>query len=87
MSNSVPAGQIVDGLDIRVSADHGLPTGGILILRTIYPDNQVGLVVGTSNTQSWIDNVGLVRAAEIIMQNDMLISSISSLRDDDEEED
>ena len=84
MSESVPAGEIVDGLDIRVSADYGLPTGGILILRTIYPDNQVGLVVGTSNTQSWVDNVGLVRAAEIIMQNDMLLTTLSSLRDEED---
>lgn len=78
----VPAGTIVDGLDITISADHGLPVAGVVILRCMYPSGDVGMVVGTSESQSWVDNIGLVKATEIIIQNDMLIHAITSMRDD-----
>jgi hypothetical protein len=79
MSTRVPASQIVDQLGIRLNIQEGYPTAGLVIVRAMYPTNEVGLVIGASNTQSWIDNVGLVRAAEIVIQNDMLMHTINSL--------
>lgn len=78
MSNSIPAGKVVDDLGIRIGHNHGLPVGGLLIVRTMYPTSEVGLIIGTASGQSWIDHVGMLRAAEIIMQNDMLISAINA---------
>lgn len=77
----VLASEVVDKLGIKLNLQNGLPTAGIVIVRAIYPTNEVGLIIGTSNTQSWIDNIGLIKAAETIIQNDMLIHTIEDLND------
>jgi hypothetical protein len=82
MSEKVPAGDIVNDLGIRINIRDGYPTAGLLIIRTLYPTNEVGLTIGTASTQSWIDNIGLVRAADIVIQNDMLMHTFSSFRQD-----
>jgi hypothetical protein len=77
----VPATGLVEQLGITVNLQDGLATAGILIVRTIYPTNETGLIIGTSQTQSWVDNIGLVKAAETVIANDMLIHTIRSLND------
>lgn len=72
----VPASEVVDSLGIRLNLQEGLPTAGIVIIRTMYPTNEVGLVIGTSNTQSWVDNIGLIKAAETVINNDLLIHAL-----------
>lgn len=73
----IPASEVVDKLGIRLTLQDGLPTAGIVIVRAMYPTNEVGLIIGTSNTQSWVDNIGLIKAAETIINNDLLIHSIN----------
>lgn len=85
MTERVPAGGVVDKLGIQIVSNEALPTAGILIVRSIYPTGEVGLTIGTSPTQSWVDNVGLIRAAEMIVQNDLLVHTITGLTDDDDE--
>lgn len=85
MSERIPAGSVVDKLGIQIVSNEALPTAGILIVRSIYPTGEVGLTIGTSPTQSWVDNVGLIRAAEMIVQNDLLVHTITGLTDDDDE--
>lgn len=85
MSERIPAGSVVDNLGIQVAVNEALPTAGILIIRSIYPTGEVGLTIGTSPTQSWVDNVGLIRAAEMIVQNDLLVHTITGMTDDDDE--
>lgn len=74
----VPASEVVDQLGIKLTLGDGLPTAGLVIIRAIYPTNEVGLIIGTSNTQSWVDNIGLVKAAETVISHDMLIHTINS---------
>lgn len=85
MTERIPAGSVVDKLGIQVAVNEALPTAGILIIRSIYPTGEVGLTIGTSPTQSWVDNVGLIRAAEMIVQNDLLVHTITGMTDDDDE--
>lgn len=85
MSERIPAGSVVDKLGIQIVSNEALPTAGILIVRSMYPTGEVGLTIGTSPTQSWVDNVGLIRAAEMIVQNDLLVHTITGLTDDDDE--
>lgn len=73
----IPASEVVDKLGIRLSLQDGLPTAGIVIVRAMYPTNEVGLIIGTSNTQSWVDNIGLIKAAETIINNDLLMHTIN----------
>lgn len=80
-SDRVPASDVVDQLGIKLNMQNGLPTAGIVIIRTIYPTNEVGLVIGAANTQSWIDNIGLIKAAEVVINNDMLIHTIEELNE------
>jgi len=86
MSERVPAGSVVDKLGINIATNEALPTAGIVIIRSIYPTGEVGLTIGTSPTQSWVDNVGLIRAAEMIVQNDLLIHTITGTDSDDDDE-
>lgn len=72
----IPAGSVADQLGIRIDIEGALPTSGLLIVRTIYPSNEIGIAIGTSPTQSWIDNIGMLRSAEIVIQGSMLVSSI-----------
>lgn len=82
MTERILAGDIVNDLGIRININGGLPTAGLLIVRTLYPTNEVGLTIGTSTTQSWVDNIGLVRAAEIVIQNDMLLHTIAAAQNE-----
>jgi len=82
----VPASDVVDQLGIRLSTRGGLPTAGVVIVRTIFPNNEVGIAIGTSPTQSWVDNIGLVRAAEMIIQNDMMLHAINAQASNAEDE-
>lgn len=77
----VPASKIVDQLGIKLKIDNGLPTAGIVIVRAMYPSNEVGLIIGTSNTQSWVDNIGLIKAAEVVINNDMLLHTMEGLNE------
>lgn len=77
----VSGAKIAEQLGIEINLRDSIPTAGIFIVRTLYPTNDVGVVMGTSNTQSWVDNIGLIRAADIIIQNDMLMHTITSLDD------
>lgn len=79
----VPAGEVTDRLGIRINIEEAIPTAGILIVKTLYPTGEVGLVIGTSQTQSWIDNIGLIRAADMVIQNDLLVTSLSQAEEDE----
>lgn len=78
MSGRTPGGEIADQLGIKLNMQGGIPTAGIMIVRTLHETNEVGIVIGACNTQSWIDNIGLVRAADMIIQNEMLLHTITS---------
>ena len=82
MIDKIPAGDIVNDLGIRINIRDGYPTAGLLIIRTLFPTNEFGLTIGTSSTQSWVDNIGLVRAADIVIQNDMLMHTFASFKQD-----
>lgn len=83
MSEQTSGAKVADQLGITLNMQGGIPTAGILIVRTLHSTSEVGLTIGTCNTQSWVDNIGLIRAAEIILQNDMLLHTITSNDDDD----
>lgn len=73
----IPAEEVVAKLGMTLSMGDCIPTGGILIVRSLYPTNEVGLSIGTASTQSWVDNIGLIRAAEMVIQNEMLIHTLT----------
>lgn len=81
MPEQTPGSDIAEQLGIKLNMQGGIPTAGIMIVRTLHETNEVGITIGTCNTQSWVDNLGLVRAADIIMQNEMLLHTINA--DDD----
>lgn len=80
MTDRMSSAEVVERLGIGINmSSTTIPTAGLLIVRTMHANNEVGIAIGTSNTQSWVDNIGLVRAADIIIQNEMLMQAIASL--------
>lgn len=80
MSDRMSSAEVVERLGIGINmSSTTIPTAGLLIVRTMHANNEVGVAIGTSSTQSWVDNIGLVRAADIIMQNEMILQAIASL--------
>lgn len=78
MPSRKSGGEIADQLGIELNMQGGIPTAGIMIVRTLHSSNDVGIVIGACNTQSWIDNIGLVRAADMIIHNEMLLHVLNS---------
>lgn len=75
-SGRVPATEVVEKLGITLNMSNCVPVGGLLIVRSLYPSNEVGLSIGTASAQSWVDNIGLIRAAEMVINNEMLIHTM-----------
>lgn len=75
-SSRVSATGVVEKLGITISVSDAVPVGGLLIVRSLYPTNEVGLTIGTASAQSWVDNIGLIRAAEMVIYNEMLLHTL-----------
>jgi hypothetical protein len=60
-----PVGPIVDGLGITVDLDAGvLVTDAVVVLKTIDPDGHVSLSCSWGDGMSWVERLGMLRAAE-----------------------
>jgi hypothetical protein len=60
-----PVGPIVDGLGVTVDFDDGvLVTDAVVVLKTIDPDGHVHLCCSWGEGMSWVERLGMLRAAE-----------------------
>lgn len=62
-------GDILDGLDVRGQIETGdLVSDAVVVLKCIDVDGRVGLTIATSKGLSWVDQIGLVSAADMILR-------------------
>jgi hypothetical protein len=60
-----PAGPIVDGLGITADLDDGvLVAAAVVVIKTIDPDGHVSLSCSWGDGMSWVERLGMLRAAE-----------------------
>lgn len=65
-------GEIVNGLGVTANdlADDTLISDALVLLKCIQADGQVSLFMAHSDGMSWIERLGMLRAAERIEGND-----------------
>lgn len=69
---SEPLGQIIDGLGITHTPEDGeFISDAIVILRTVDEDGRVGLRMAYPTYSSWVERVGMFRAALHVELNDL----------------
>jgi hypothetical protein len=62
-------GELLDSLGVTIDlADGDMVSDAIVIAKTITAEGEVGLVITKSEATSWIDELGLMAAAQQIMQ-------------------
>jgi hypothetical protein len=62
-----PIGIIIDGLGCSASLEeHDLIADAVVIMKVIEPDGSVRLSIAWSDGMSWIERLGMLRAAEHI---------------------
>lgn len=63
-----PIGSILDSLGITATREEGeLVAGAVVLLKTVQPDGSVALEHCISDGLSWIEAIGMARAAEQLM--------------------
>ena len=65
------ASDIVDKLSLYVDTQDGVPVQAMLIVRTLHPDGEIGLHLGTSDTATWFDNLAIITAADTIIKTNV----------------
>lgn len=69
-----PVGPILDGLGVTVDLDDGeLVESALILAKTVDADGEVALMVASSTGLTWIDQAGLLAAAQQVM-NDRRLS-------------
>lgn len=64
-----PAGPILDGLGITIDlADGDLIASAVVLAKVIGADGQVSIYIGDSEGLSWIEQMGLLAAAQNVIQ-------------------
>lgn len=65
-------GDLIDSLGVeREDVEGELVAGAVVLLKTIDPDGRVGLSLLGSDGMSWVEKIGMLRAAEQIEISDM----------------
>ncbi len=67
--SSNQASQIVKDLGLYVEVEDGIAVQAMLVVKTVHPSGEVGVILGTSDTATWFDNVALVTAAELVIKS------------------
>lgn len=63
--NAQPIGEVIDGLGCATALREGdLAAAAVVIMKVIEPDGSVRLAVTWSDGMSWIERLGMLRAAE-----------------------
>ena len=82
------AQEIVDKLSLYVDTQDGVPVQAMLIVRTLHPDGEIGLHLGTSDTATWFDNLAIVTAADTIIKSNVeMFVTMNQMNDYLDEED
>lgn len=64
------AGPILDGLGITLSLEDGdLIASALVLAKVVKADGQVALLIEDSEGMSWLDQLGLVSAADAIIRS------------------
>ncbi|GIF08674.1 hypothetical protein [Actinoplanes siamensis] len=64
-----PAGPILDGLGITLDLeDRDLVVSALVLAKVVKADGQVVLVIEDSEGMSWLDQLGLVSAADAVIR-------------------
>lgn len=72
-----PAAQFVDGISFDLD-DHTFITDVVIVAKTVHMDTgRIGLYLSQSDGVSWIEKIGMLRAAE-------RIESVGLAKDDDD---
>jgi hypothetical protein len=70
---SEPIGSLIEALGVTYDPDPGeLPCAAVVLLKTVDDSGRVGLSLRFSEGMSWIERLGMLRAAERIELNDIL---------------
>ena len=65
MPEPEPIGNLLDSLGVQHRPEPGeLVASAVVLLKVIGPDNEVSLRTSASDGLSWIERVGMLRAAE-----------------------
>ena len=69
---SQDVGQLVNNLGVTAETltDDTLVTDALVLLKCVQPDGTVTLLMANSDGMSWIERLGMLRAAERIEGND-----------------
>lgn len=65
-------GQIVNNLGCSADslAEGVMPTDAVVLLKCVHPDGGVSLLLSHSDGMSWIERLGMLRAAERLENNE-----------------
>lgn len=62
-------GPVLDGLGVTLDLDDGdLVASALVLAKVVGKDGEVSLFVGESDGLSWLDQIGLVTAAQQVIQ-------------------
>ncbi len=61
-------GQIVEGLGVTIDTldDDTLVSDALVLMKCVNPDGQVSLFMAHSEGMSWLERLGMLRAAELM---------------------
>lgn len=61
-------GQIIEGLGVTIDTldDEVLVNDALVLMKCVHPDGTVSLFMAQSDGQSWLERLGMLRAAELM---------------------